>query len=83
PFASPRPARSSDTSPESFQVSGEKWRGMASYLAWRRHISPGEESPLSPDYSNFRPATRAQIWGSASNLALASLKTHPTQLIDP
>ncbi|MCI80690.1 hypothetical protein A2U01_0101961, partial [Trifolium medium] len=64
---------SSDTSPESFQVSGEEWRA----------ISPGEESSLSPGETASRLASKPRFWGSASNLALASPKIHPTQLIDP
>ncbi|MCI34911.1 hypothetical protein A2U01_0056132, partial [Trifolium medium] len=48
-----------------------------------RPAAPGEKSSLSPGETNCRPAKQAQIWGSASNSALASPKTHFAQLIDP
>ncbi|MCI38593.1 hypothetical protein A2U01_0059821, partial [Trifolium medium] len=51
PLARLRPASSNDIGPESFQVSGEKWRA----------ISPGEESPLSPGDPNSRPATQPRF----------------------
>ncbi|MCI52874.1 hypothetical protein A2U01_0074120, partial [Trifolium medium] len=71
-----------ETKSESFRVPGEEWREMASYIARRDPISPGEESSISPSETKLPPTTQAQIWGSASNLALVTPKTHSTSLID-
>ncbi|MCI53345.1 hypothetical protein A2U01_0074591, partial [Trifolium medium] len=71
-----RLASSSDMGPESFQVFGEKWRPSRPAML---HLAWGGSS-LSPGGQNSRPATQAQIWGSASILALASPHI---QLIDP